>query len=145
PVKPVLTCTDEGSEIAFFDTRPCATARRHRIGGLDAAVYRSCDPGADLRTIRARIEAAGGAADGATDGAAGSLAAGRVPAEEEIAASLVRLGERKLVLALGDRWISLALRGEVPPICGVEDFPGGQVELPAPFTEASLDRLAERV
>jgi ribosomal peptide maturation radical SAM protein 1 len=128
PVKPVLTCDDDGDAIEFFDTRPCAAERRHAVSGLEAAVYRACDPGADAKTISRRVAEATGAP----------------PAEQDVAACLARLAERKLVLTLGDRWLSLALRGDVPPICGAEDFPGGQSEIPDPFAPEALDRLWER-
>ena len=127
-VKPVLTCTDDGEAIHFFDTRPCAVERRHAVSGLDASVHRACDPGADLRTIARRVADATGA----------------IPGEEDVAACLARFAERKLVLVLGDRWLSLALGGDVPPVCGAEDFPGGQSEIPDPFSEAALERFQER-
>jgi ribosomal peptide maturation radical SAM protein 1 len=128
PVKPVLTLTDDGDAIEFFDTRPCAVARRHAVSGLEAAVYRACDPGADLRTLSRRVAEASGAA----------------PYDADVAACLARLAERKLVLALGKRWLSLALSGDVPPVCGAEDFPGGQSEIPDPFSAAALERLWQR-
>ena len=97
-------------------------------------MYRSCDPAADLRTIRARIaDAAPGGPDDPT-----------IPSEDAIAASLRELAAAKLVLELGGRWLSLALRGDVPAICGLEDFPGGQVALPGAIGSEAIDRFAER-
>ena len=103
---PVLCCDDQGDRIDFFDTRPCAPVRRSSISGLDAEVYRMADAALAPREFAARLSRD----------------------EREVREALSRLVERKLVLALGDKYLALALAGEVPTIPELETLPGGWVE-----------------
>ena len=58
------------------------------------------------------------------------LACEEAPSEDRVTEEAVvrRLIERKLVLPLDRRLIALGLRGPLPPLPGLADFPGGLVE-----------------
>lgn len=58
------------------------------------------------------------------------LACEEAPSEDRVMeeAAVRRLIERKLVLPLDRRLIALGLRGPLPPLPGLADFPGGYVE-----------------
>jgi len=105
-LRPVFCSTDHGDSISFLDTRPCAPVRRSTITGLEAEAYRLLDAAlapAELATRLARDE-------------------------REVAEALSSLVAKKLVLALGDKYLALALAGEVPTIPDHETLPGGWVQ-----------------
>jgi len=103
---PVLSMTERGDCIDIFDTRPCATARRLTLSGLDARVYLASEPAADLREVCRRLGPSGADA----------------PAVE---AALERLVELRLVLNLKGRYLALAVPGDSPTLITDEEFPGG--------------------
>jgi len=115
-LRPVLCSVDRGEAIDFLDTRPCAPVRRSTISGLEAEVYRAIDAAHAPAEIAARL--------------------GR--GEPEIAAALAQLAARKVVLALGDKYLGLAIEGEMPSIPDHETLPGGWVQLHDPRHSASV-------
>jgi ribosomal peptide maturation radical SAM protein 1 len=105
PVKPMLCLSDGGDAIEILDTRACAVARRATLVGLEAAVYRACDPAVAGPELRARL---------ARDGSAAA-----------VDAALARLVERRLVLAVHGKYLALAIPGDVPVLHTREESPGG--------------------
>jgi len=109
-LRPVLCVTDEGEGVEVFDTRPCASERRTVLTGLDAQVYRACEPPVSRTELRARCAGAGGVTAGDVD------------------AAVARLASRKLVLEVHGRLVALGVPGDVPLLRGREEAPGGWVE-----------------
>jgi magnesium-protoporphyrin IX monomethyl ester (oxidative) cyclase len=106
PIKPVLCVSDRGDVLDVLDTRACAFARRATLAGLDAEVYRACEPAVAAGSLRARLAREGTPA-GAVD------------------AALARLVERQLVLPVHDKYLALGIPGDVPLLHAPEDSPGG--------------------
>jgi hypothetical protein len=105
-LRPVLSVTDDGEELQFFDTRPCAPARRVNLSGFERLLYLSCDRAPSLLDLAARFE-------------------GDRPRIEE---GLGMLIEEKLVLEIRGKYLGLACFGDVPvPVSG-RDHPNGYVE-----------------
>jgi ribosomal peptide maturation radical SAM protein 1 len=122
PVKPVLSMIGDGAALDILDTRPCAAARRIRLDGLDARVYAACDPAVDVRAL-----------------------AGRVGADAcEVEAAVERLRARRLLLAVHDKLLALAVPGELPVLPTPHAFPGGNAEALEEFTPATLEAFWRR-
>ena len=119
-LRPVLSMTDDGEAIEIYDTRPCATARRVTLTGVDAEVYRACDPALPEAEIERRV---GGASGGTAD----------------VHAALERLDAQRLVLRLHGRVLALAVPGDAPALRDAREFPGGTVDLPRP-SPATMER-----
>jgi ribosomal peptide maturation radical SAM protein 1 len=108
---PVLSVEDDGEGLEIEDTRGCAVERRYRLTGLDRAVYLAAEDAPLKEKLAARQDLAG---DPATGG--------------DVAAAIVRLERLSLVLTLDRRLLAIGLRGPLPALPGVRDFPGGLVE-----------------
>jgi ribosomal peptide maturation radical SAM protein 1 len=109
---PALTVEDDGEGLDCEDTRSCAMERSCRLAGLDRAVYLAAQdaPLADrLPSVLAERQ-------------------GIAASPEETAAAVERLARRSLVLTIDRRLLALGLRGPLPPLPDVQDFPGGMVE-----------------
>lgn len=109
---PVLTVEDDGEGLDCEDTRSCAVERRFRLTGLDRAVYLAAQD-APLAERLASVLAERQGLD---------------VSPEEAAAAVERLARRSLVLTIDRRLLALGLRGPLPSLPGVHDFPGGMVE-----------------
>jgi 8-oxo-dGTP pyrophosphatase MutT (NUDIX family) len=72
--------------------------------------------------LRERLAARRDFPGGDFPGAAGTATA------DEVAAALDRLERRSLVLTLDRRSLALGLRGPLPVLPGLREFPGGMVE-----------------
>lgn len=109
PLPPMLCMTQEEERTLVFDTRHVALEPRVVLEGMWHRVHRACPEPLRLESI---VEAVRG------DGL-----------EAEVRGVLEDLVRRRLVLRLGDRYMALALAGDVPPVPrDVEDgFPGGWV------------------
>lgn len=103
---PVLSMAVRGECIDIYDTRPCATARRLTLEGLDARVYQACEPAADCREICRRL-----GADGLDS----------LVVEE----ALTRLAALRLLLKVSGKYLALAVPGDSPSFITDEEFPGG--------------------
>ena len=127
PLKPVLTMKPvaDGS-IEIFDTRPCATARRHILTGLAAKIYSAADPAASRADLKARI-------------------LHRHPetaiSNEDLNAEVARLISLQLVLGIGHQIIALAVPGSCPAACQPEDFPGGATTPTGPLSAKIVEDL----
>jgi magnesium-protoporphyrin IX monomethyl ester (oxidative) cyclase len=115
-LRPVFCANERGDEIDFLDTRPCAPVRRSTISGLDAEVYRAADAALAPVELATRIG----------------------KDVHEVEAALNRLAECKLVLALGGKYLALAIPGEMPTIPDHETLPGGWVQFFDPRRNPSV-------
>jgi ribosomal peptide maturation radical SAM protein 1 len=128
-IPPVFCLSDREGALDFFDTRPCAPARRVKIDGLAREIYLACDPATTEAAIIKRFSSQG-------QGSAAPLT---------ISALLHDLTERKLLLPVHGKFLALACFGDVPDLCELADSPEGYVEVfdsrnPASAVQA-LDRL----
>jgi magnesium-protoporphyrin IX monomethyl ester (oxidative) cyclase len=108
---PVLCQEPAGSGIRIFDTRPCAPARRLRLSGLAADVYRVCEPLCPEHALAERLRRAGGPA----------------VAPARLRETVERLVTEKLLLRLGGRLLALAVPGDIPACQPGHLFPGGGI------------------
>jgi magnesium-protoporphyrin IX monomethyl ester (oxidative) cyclase len=104
--RPVLCMTDTGRTIEILDTRPCARRRHLTLHGVDAAVYRACEPAIATGELARRL--------GAT----------------AVEAALARLDALGLSLSVHGKHLALAVPGEVPVLPDGDDLPGGHVRRP---------------
>lgn len=125
-LRPLLCMeTDEAGQIEIFDTRPCATARRHRLTGLEAKIYGVCDPATTRPALVKRF-------------------AESDPAEA-VETAIENLKADNLLLDFAGKLLALAVPGDCPPYCDVKAYPGGNGRRPPPFEMALLDEFHERV
>ncbi|WP_390914056.1 RiPP maturation radical SAM C-methyltransferase [Pseudosulfitobacter sp. SM2401] len=103
-LKPMLAMTVRDDQIILLDTRSVGTPRRVVLSGLDRLIYLAC---ADARSMPNILAA--------------------LPDEDPaaVAAALDELVARKLMLRLKDRYLTLALAGDVPEL--PNRFPGGDI------------------
>jgi len=125
PLRPLLCMDDDGKTIRIFDTRPCATARRHLLEGLQAAIYRVCDPAPTRKALIGRFATSN--------------------SEDEIADAIEALKAHKLLLDFHGKLLALAVHGDCPAYCEPKQYPGGNGRRPPPFTLDVLERLHERL
>jgi ribosomal peptide maturation radical SAM protein 1 len=129
-VRPVLSMVDRGEEVEIFDTRDCALTRRTCLKGLEARIYRACEPAQSETSLLRTLEEDGG----------------NSPAPLEIEEAIHSLDERKLILRVHGKILALALEGEIPSLPVPTEFPGGwfKTSLPTRRTlEAAMDRLRD--
>ena len=106
---PLLSVKEHRGLLDVIDTRSCARALRHRLGGLDRAVYEACEraprPAQIAATVRTSFD------PGVTNA--------------EVDEAIVRLTEAKLVLPIDGRLLALGLREPVAAFPSSSQFPGG--------------------
>ena len=106
---PLLMAHDDGRTLRFEDTRYCATAKEHEIGGLAYQVYKACDAARTPASLGQYL----------------AKTRGLEPKAAELDAALQELRARKLSLFLDGKVLSLAIMADqyrgVPPF----EFPGG--------------------
>lgn len=125
-LRPLLCMTPEEDRIHFYDTRPCAPARRVTIQGLAARLYLACDPATTRSSLISRFSKE-------IDGA-----------ESKIHQAFDELIEGRLLLEVHGFLLALAIPGGCPTYCDPEDFPGGNAERLDPFTAETLDDFCKR-
>jgi magnesium-protoporphyrin IX monomethyl ester (oxidative) cyclase len=106
--------TEQSDRTFIYDTRHVAPQRTTLLTGITHRVHRALDSAARLPTVVTTVNADGGeSVDAAT-----------------VQAALEELIDRKLVLRFGDRYLALAVRGEVPvlPKRNEDGYPGGWIE-----------------
>ena len=108
---PVLSVTDEGETLRFYDTREVAVERTCLISGLRRQIYLLCEDGKSAAQLEAALAAGKDAEPSYT--------------AEEIRGALDDLLARRFLLHLDDKYLGLGLRGAVPTLPKV--FPGGMV------------------
>lgn len=109
-MRPILSMTDHGDRVTFFDTRPVAPSRRQEIDGLARRVYLACDQAQSKVGLLGAL---------ASDGH------GAAPPWDEVEPLLTDLCARRLMLKLSGRYLAIAVAGELPPIPQAYRFPGG--------------------
>ena len=114
-VPPVFTVDDLGTELRFFDTRPCAPERRTTLSGLARDLYLACNHA----TTRATLE-------------------NRFPATPERSAILDDLVARKLVLEIHGQLLALACEGDMPTLDRENDKVNGHVHRFDPTRHRSI-------
>lgn len=92
---PLLSMTDDGDRLIIVDTRPCATERRVTLTGRAREVYLACD-------VPRR--------------------AAHLPDADAL---LDDFGARGLMVCIDGQYLSLAVRGSLPPLMRPWEFPGG--------------------
>lgn len=131
-VRPVLSMVDRGEGIEIFDTRDCASARRTLLVGLEARIYRACEPAQSETSLRRTLAQEGGDS----------------PIPLAITEAIDSLDERKLILRAHEKILALALEGEIPSLPVPTEFPGGWFNISPPTRrtlQAAMDRLRDLV
>jgi len=100
---PILSVTDHGTKLSFFDTRPIAVSRQWSCDGLARRLYLACDVARTSKALSSELD---------------------VP-WEELEPIARELHERRLILPLSGRWLSIGVEGEIPPVPQATVFPGG--------------------
>ncbi len=103
---PVLTMREDAGALVVEDTRLCATAATHRLVGVSKRLLEA----GEMTPPRSRLFA-----ELAREGIS----------ESEAEAALAGLVERRLVLEVDERVLTLPLHNPVPSLPSVVDFPGG--------------------
>jgi ribosomal peptide maturation radical SAM protein 1 len=109
---PILSMTDIGDALRIIDTRECAAARVTDLTGLEHRVYLLCDQASSVSSIRRRMK----------------MEDGQHFDEEQLRATLEDLSERNLLLKLGDRYLALAVAGDIPTLHVGAAYPAGYVD-----------------
>ncbi len=126
--RPVLTVRESGSRLVLTDTRPVAAAAKQVLGGLEAEVYKACDQPLPAARLTQRIQAG---------------------SDTEISWQQVRpvvesLQRRKLLLAVGDRFLSLAVEEPITPYLDDSESPEGFIPCLDVIRESTKDSLARK-
>ncbi|MGZ4198701.1 MAG: RiPP maturation radical SAM C-methyltransferase [Thermoleophilia bacterium] len=93
-----VMCDGEGA-MTLLDRRPAAAQRTVELDDLETLLYRACDTIAELSALKAR------AAEAYPD---------RVDVDDQVDATLASLVERRLMVTVGERYLSLALSKTLP-------------------------------
>ena len=115
--KPVLTVEETALGLSIFDTRSCATSRRHQLTGLDAEVHQLIASPSVPSTLVSKT--------------------GRT--HNEIQESLDRLSAAQLTVELDGKFLSLAVSGTIPTLRPIEEFPGGHEKRRPLYATGDLD------
>jgi ribosomal peptide maturation radical SAM protein 1 len=107
----VLYGEETSDALVLTDTRSDGPARSVELRGLPRRVYEACDRAGTRTSIERRLRSEGGA----------------VPPWGETEEALDRLCREKLVLRLGDHWLSLATRGPPRALPPMNRHPGGRI------------------
>ena len=95
----ILSMIDQEEKLKIIDTRPCGPQRFVTLEGRQRELYLACETPQTPASISAAAE------------------------------ELDQLVERKLMLRLGGRYLSLAVRGDCPAMPRNLDFPGGCMDI----------------
>jgi hypothetical protein len=104
--------TNIGDALRIVDTRECAAARVTDLTGLDRRLYLICDQANSLNSIRRQLE----------------MENGDDVNEEQLRVTLENLIERNLLVKLGDRYLALAVAGDIPTLHVGAAYPAGYVD-----------------
>ncbi|GAB4537392.1 MAG: RiPP maturation radical SAM C-methyltransferase [Pleurocapsa sp.] len=125
PKRPILNMVDNGkNELEITDTRPCSTQEKSTLSGLAYWIYRSCDrsltPQELLHTLHQEYDLN--------------------TTWEEIQPILQQLCDRKLMLQISSRFLSLALNNSTTELPNNKQAPGGYLDIPG-FQEFVRQRI----
>ena len=104
PNPPRLLVDDDGRSLHFFDSRPRAKTSHYSVAGLAREVFLACDSARGVESLTREL---------------GS--------RESVVAALTELSRCGVVVELGGRFVSLALRAS-PRLPPKAEFPGGYVQ-----------------
>jgi magnesium-protoporphyrin IX monomethyl ester (oxidative) cyclase len=111
---PVLrTIDDNGERLKIFDSRPCATDKELILEGLAYQVYVICDQAMTHQELMNALR----------------KNYGLDVSWDEIQPVVDQLRERKILLELNSRLLSLAVREPIAPLLEVAEQPGGYVDI----------------
>lgn len=110
---PMLSMKDDGDRLLVTDTRPCATESRISLEGLAYFVYKACDRALSPRELQKVLRTQSGLNVG----------------WEEIEPIVVELQERKILVDLNNRLLSLAVQEPYSPYLPPTQSPGGYVDI----------------
>ena len=108
--RPRLVLEDDGDGLRIRDTRAVARRAVHHLRGDEAAVHRVCETGTVRHEIGRRL-----------------AEQGRPLSAERVGEVVAELIEQRLLLAVGDRVIALAVREPERPLPSGKDIPHGMV------------------
>ncbi|HSN86640.1 MAG TPA: RiPP maturation radical SAM C-methyltransferase, partial [Thermoanaerobaculia bacterium] len=109
---PRLTVEEEGEALRIRDGRSCAPEPEVRLTGLEREVYLACEDAPLEERLGSRLTERNGVE----------------VSPETVTAAVRSLRRRLLVVAVDCRLVSLGLRGGLPPLPDLREFPGGLVE-----------------
>lgn len=122
-LRPIFCMSRQADRLEFFDSRPCATARRRELAGLEAAVYLACEPALARKSLYHRFA-------------------------DEAPVAIDRIVDdfltHHLMLEIDGKLLALAVEGDCPAYCDPEDFPGGNGQRLEPFTMETLEAFCAR-
>ena len=104
-LRPVLALEDDGEAVHVLDTRRCGSEVSARLVGAERAVLLACEAAPSAARLR-------------DQGLEGLSAV-------EVSRALDTLRDRRLVVELDGRAVGLAVRGGLPSLPGLKEFPGG--------------------
>ncbi len=115
-VSPPILCMEEKDDaLIIFDTRSCSKKFRNNLTGLHRAIMLVCDNSPSHQSLLTALQ---------NDVAVNFT-------EDAFAKALEALIDWGYILKIDDRYINLAVRGDIPKLPGTKDFPGGNlVNLP---------------
>lgn len=109
---PMLSMKDDGDRLTITDTRPCATELQFNLEGLAYWVYKACDraltPRELVKVLCTQLEIN--------------------VSWEDIEPIATELQERKILIYLNNRLLSLAVKEPYLPYLPPMEFPGGYVD-----------------
>lgn len=114
PLPALLCMTEESDRTSIYDTRHVSPQRTVILTGITHRVHRRLDSAARLASVVTAVNADGGESVETT----------------AVETAIQELIARKLVLRFGDRYLALAVSGEVPvlPKRNEDGYPGGWIE-----------------
>ncbi len=124
---PKLVIKEVDNELEITDTRPCAINEKHYLKDLDRIVYKICDQAHKISGILTILK----------------KDYNYSYCKEEIELILIKLCEKKLMLKLNDRYLSLAVRTPKRPIAAMADYPGGRLLSFSEARQKELLKIAE--
>jgi magnesium-protoporphyrin IX monomethyl ester (oxidative) cyclase len=110
---PILSMVDEGERLQILDTRPCAIASQHSLSGLAYWVYLTCDGALTAKEILLNLQ-------------------GKYQLTlswDEVEPIVRELCQRRIMLELNGRYLSLALKAPIPPLPTSREAPSGYIDL----------------
>lgn len=110
--RPILSMSDHGDRITVSDTRPCATERLLSLEGLAYWVYKACDRALTPRELVKALR----------------TQSGLDVSWDDVQPIAAQLWERKILVDLNGRLLSLAVKEPCLPLPAPSEFPGGYVD-----------------
>ena len=113
PQPPMLSLIDQGDCPRIVDTRPCAVEAEMILSGLAYKVYQVCDRHLSqtelLNALKRKHQLE--------------------VSWEEVEPVVQELRDRRILLSIGDRYLSLAVREPIHPLMAERDYPSGSVDV----------------